>query len=109
MKKVITLSENDLVEIVKKVLNEDSSVRLRRRYPYFRNMVNTALQNSHPCEFDSFDHYIEGIMYDLEIYFQRLVLQNMDDIPQEELKDYIKKMFYDDIEKFYNNVIENCD
>jgi hypothetical protein len=101
MKKIIRLTENDLTRLVKKIIKEDMSLFIKRRMENIDDYINDSLTETDPEEY-SLDEYAD------EIVWKVVDMCGLDLTPKEldELMEYILKTYWDDIESYYDGVME---
>jgi hypothetical protein len=65
MKKVVRLTESDLTNIVKRVINEDNSNFLRKRLTFINRILDEVISELTPSEYESEDYndYKEEVMW----------------------------------------------
>ena len=65
MKKIIRLTESDLTNIVKRVINEDNSNFLRKRLTFINRILDEVISELTPSEYESEDYndYKEEVMW----------------------------------------------
>ena len=56
MKKIIRLTESDLTNIVKRVINEDNSNFLRKRLTFINRILDEVISELTPSEYESEDY-----------------------------------------------------
>ena len=83
----------NLQENIRRILREESGISLnvRRRINTLEKLVNVTLSNSNPCDYSNEEHFIEGILYDLETYLITFELEGM---TEEEILSFVKEYFY---------------
>jgi hypothetical protein len=92
------MSLKNEISKIKMMINEVNELKLRRVYPELRSLIQYFLQHSHPCDYDSAEHFFYGIKD--EIFDDGFWLEyNLDweDI-ELALLDYFREM----IENHYN-------
>jgi hypothetical protein len=87
------------------VISEDFSISLRRRIDIIKKLLDVLLENSYPCDFENINHFIEGILYDLDVF---LLTFDVEGLSSDEIKDFIMKYLKDKIEQYYINASEDC-
>ena len=87
------------------ITEDETSLHIRRRMPYIKQLLDVVLDNSYPCDFDSVKHYEDGILYDINDF---LISFEMDDMSSSEIKEFILQHLTDDIERYYYDRRENC-
>lgn len=87
-------------------INEDISPAIRRRLHLIKSVLSETLYSSYPCDYDSFYHYLEGVMFDMEVFMGNYELENLtfDDVEK-----YVKEYLIDDIETYYVNKTKDCE
>ena len=87
------------------VISEDFSISLRRRIYIIEKLLDVLLENSYPCDFENINHFIEGILYDLDVF---LLTFDLEGLSSHEIKDFIMEYSKDKIEQYYINASEDC-
>ena len=91
MKKVVRLTESDLINIVKRVINEDNSNYLRRRIHNINVILDEVISEITNGEF-YFEDYND---YKSEVMWSTLSTMEYDegrDLPKEYIEDYFSYM-----------------
>jgi len=88
------------------VINEDKPpINVLRRLPVVEKLLDVTLDNSYPCDFDDVDHYIEGVMYDIDTF---LMTYEMEGMSSSDIKEFIYEHLNDEIEEYYYSRVEDC-
>jgi hypothetical protein len=97
----------NLQENIRRILREESGISLnvRRRINILEKLVNVTLSNSNPCDYLNEEHFIEGILYDLETYLITFELEGM---TEEEILSFVKEYFYSEMRRYYIDSQEDC-
>lgn len=97
----------NLQETIRRILREESGISLnvRRRINTLEKLVNVTLSNSNPCDYSNEEHFIEGILYDLETYLITFELEGM---TEEEILSFVKEYFYSEMRRYYIDSQEDC-
>ena len=92
-------------ESIRRILREESKIPLhiKRRLNDINRVVDAVLQHIHPCDYDSSDHFVEGVL-DEVIYFLGEI-KNLNGIDLIEINDYIIEFMDDKLRDFFN---EKC-
>ena len=85
-------------KIIKKVINEEVSSKLRRRISKLNELITYTLPYAYPCDYENFEHFIEGIYYELDLI-------DIEWVDSSEIKKYIENYFLDELIDHYN---DNC-
>jgi hypothetical protein len=85
--------------------SNNPSNNIRRRLPQIKKLLQISLNNSYPCDFEDFKHYMEGILYDVNTF---LVVFDMEGLTPDEIIDFIKDYMIGEIEQYYINSLEDC-
>ena len=93
------------IQSIMGVISEDFSISLRRRIDIIKKLLDVLLENSYPCDFENINHFIEGILYDLDVF---LLTFDVEGLSSDEIKDFIMKYLKDKIEQYYINASEDC-
>ena len=95
----------NLQETIRRILREESKIPLhiKRRINDINRVVDAVLQHIHPCDYDSSDHFVEGVL-DEVIYFLGEI-KNLNGIDLIEINDYIIEFMDDKLRDFFN---EKC-
>jgi|688.fasta_scaffold227568_3 hypothetical protein len=88
------------------VITEDrSSINVLRRLPRVKKLLDVILEYSHPCDFGNVQHFIDGILYDIDTF---LIAYEMEGMSSGEIKEFISEYLSDDIERYYYDSKEDC-
>jgi len=98
--------QTNRIKQVMGVISEDVSLYDRRRLSFLEDILISTLLSSYPCDYKDLNHYIIGILSDLEQTF-RFILDSKD-ILYSDAKSIVKKYMINQIEDYYFNEIENC-
>ena len=92
----------NLQENIKRILREETNpknIHIRRRVETLRKLLDVALKNSYPCDFENLEGYVIGLLSDLRTY---LTLYEF------EILEFIGNHLKNEIEMYYYNSIEDC-
>jgi hypothetical protein len=90
---------------MKYIITEEQNISLRRRLSQIKNLLDVTLKHSHPCDFTSESHFVNGVIYDLDTF---LIMFNIADLNPDEIIDYVKEHMRDDIIRYYIDSQEDC-
>jgi hypothetical protein len=93
------------IQLMMGVISEDFSISLRRRIHIIKKLLDVLLENSYPCDFENINHFIEGILYDIDVF---LLTFDVEGLSSDEVKDFIMEYLKDNIEQYYINASEDC-
>ena len=97
----------NLKETIRRILREETEIpiNVKRRFDILKKLVDVILSNSYPCDYSSKEQYLEGVMYDLEMF---LISYQMEGMTNEEIISFVRDYFYDNIKRYYINSQEDC-
>ena len=98
----------NLQENIKRILREETNPKnthIRRRVETLRKLLDVALKNSYPCDFENLEGYVVGLLSDLRTYLTLYQFEGMSDI---EVLEFIGNHLKNEIEMYYYNSIEDC-
>lgn len=80
-------------------------INVLRRLPIIEKLLNVTLENSYPCDFDNAQHFMDGILYDIDTF---LIDNEMEGMSSDEIKEFVLEHLSDDIERYYYDSEEDC-
>ena len=90
-KKVIKLSESDMINLVKTVIKEQVEAKIRRRSGEIQDLVDMFIANDNPEDYNDEFEYADNILYGV---YENLIEKYPDlDKYEEEIMDYIKETY----------------
>jgi hypothetical protein len=98
----------NLQESIRRILKEETNsknIHIRRRVETLHKLLDVALKNSYPCDFENLDGYVVGLLSDLRTY---LILYKFDGMNDIEILEFIGNHLKNEIEMYYYNSIEDC-
>jgi hypothetical protein len=101
------LQENILrIKKMMGVVTEDRPlINVLRRLPIIKKLLDVTLENSYPCDFDNTQHFIDGILYDIDSF---LIGYEMEGMSSGEIKEFVLEYLSGDIERYYYDSKEDC-
>lgn len=94
-------------QTIRRILREETNppVNVKRRFDRIEKLVDVVLSNTYPCDFSNEEHYLEGVLYDLETF---LISFEMEGMTNGEIISFVREYFYDYIIRYYINSQEDC-
>lgn len=90
---------------LRRMLKEESEipVEVRRRVAIIDNVINIMLPDMSPCDYNSADHFVEGILD--EIIWYLIDSKELKGIERVDIENYILGYKYDELTDYFN---ERC-
>ena len=95
----------NLQESIRRILREEITKSIKRRYTQIVRLLDVVMDNSYPCDYESLDHFVEGIFFDMSEY---LYSEDIDGMDKFEIMEFVHGNLIDHIEKYYQDYIEFC-
>jgi hypothetical protein len=90
-KKVIRLTESEIISLVKKVIQEQLGAKIRRRSGEIQDFVDMFIANENPEDYNDEFEYADNILYGV---YDDLIERYPDlDKYDEEIMDYLKETY----------------
>ena len=100
-KKVIRLTESEIISLVKKVIQEQLGAKIRRRSGEIQDLVDMFIANDNPEDYNDEFEYADNILYGV---YDDLIERYPDlDKYEEEVVDYLKNTYADDLFEIWYN------
>ena len=92
-------------ESIRRILREENELPLsvRRRTAIIDKVIDNMLPNMYPCDYNSADHFIEGILDEIRWFL--LDFEDLQGIERIHIEDYILNYKYDELTDYFN---ERC-
>ena len=84
-------------------LQENISIKLRRRAHSLDKVINNLLPNMYPCDYNSSDHFVEGVIDEIRWFL--LDVEELKGIERMDIENYILDYKYDELTEYFN---ERC-
>jgi hypothetical protein len=103
---------NENISRVKKLMGiifeEYPKISTIRRLPKIRLLLDVFLNNSNPCDYENSEHFMYGVLNDLEIYFDLYDIEDFDSVKTKDVYNFIKDNMKDIINQYYLDSQEDC-
>ena len=86
--------------------NQLETLMIRRRYETINKFVTFVLNNIYPCDYDSYEHFVSGVLYEVNDMVGFYEADNLQNTTTEELNDFIVKYFDDKMRRYWGE--GNC-
>lgn len=94
-KKVIRLTESEIISLVKRVIQEQLGAKIRRRSSEIQDLVDMFIANENPEDYNDEFEYADNILYGV---YDDLIERYPDlDKYDEEIMDYLKETYGDSL------------
>jgi len=84
-------------------LQENISIKLRRRTHLLDRAINNLLPNMYPCDYNSSDHFVEGVLDEIRWFLGDT--EELQGIERMDIVNYILDYKYDELTEYFN---ERC-
>jgi hypothetical protein len=107
-KKIFNMNLQEQIQRIQEmmgIVSESLPPNVRRRAIHIEELLSAVLEGSHPCDFENENHFVQGIMGyldDVSIAYQLV------GVTPNEMIDFIKEHFVDDIKQYYITASEDC-
>ena len=99
-KKVIRLTESEIITLVKKVIQEQLGTKIRRRSGEIQDLVDMFIANDNPEDYNDEFEYADNILYGV---YDDLIERYPDlDNYHEEIMDYLKETYGESLFDIWN-------
>ena len=99
-KKVIRLTESEIISLVKKVIQEQLGAKIRRRSNEIQDLVDMFIANDNPEDYNDEFEYADNILYGV---YDDLIEKYPDlDKYNEEIMDYLKETYAESLFDIWN-------
>jgi len=106
-KKVIRLTESEIISLVKKVIQEQLGAKIRRRSGEIQDLVDMFIANEDPNNFNDEFEYADNVLYGV---YDDLIERYPDlDKYDEEIMDHLKDMYAQSLFDIWNDVTSEED
>jgi hypothetical protein len=106
-KKVIQLTESEIISLVKQVIQEQLDAKLRRRSAEIQDLVDMFIANEDPNNFNDEFEYADNVLYGV---YDDLIERYPDlDKYDEEIMDHLKDMYAQSLFDIWNDVTSEED
>ena len=86
--------------------NQLETLMIRRRYETINKFVTFVLNNTYPCDYDSYEHFVSGVLYEINDIIGFYEADDLQNTTTEELNDFVVKYFDDKIRQYWGE--GNC-
>lgn len=97
MSKIIRLSESELIKIVKRIVESDDDIRMKRRYNRLQDLINDEIQSGDQSGYSDEFEYADNI---LSTVVERFINETGNEFMEDrydDVLDYTRQEFGDDI------------
>jgi hypothetical protein len=106
-KKVIQLTESEIISLVKQVIQEQLEGKIRRRSAEIQDLVDMFIANEDPNNFNDEFEYADNVLYGV---YDDLIERYPDlDKYDEEIMDHLKDMYAQSLFDIWNDVTSEED
>lgn len=91
------------------VINESDDLSIiKRRIPDLERMLNSILSNSYPCDYENENHFMGGVLLDVEQFLSVYELNDLEKLSPSSVRNFIEDYFSEKIIKYFLSATKDC-